>query len=78
MLERTLSIVKPDAVSKGHIGAILGRFEAAGLKIVGAKMIWLSKPKAREFYAVHTGKPFFNGLVDFMASGPVLVSVLEG
>jgi nucleoside-diphosphate kinase len=78
MVERTLSIVKPDAVQKGLIGTILSRFEAAGLKIVAARMFWLSRPKAREFYAVHTGKPFFNSLVDFMVSGPILVSVLEG
>jgi nucleoside-diphosphate kinase len=78
MLERTLSIVKPDAVAKGHIGAILARFEKAGLKIVAAKMVWLSRPKAREFYAVHKGKPFYDSLVSFMVSGPVLASVLEG
>ncbi len=78
MIERTLSIVKPDAVAKGHIGAILSRFEKAGLKIIGAKMLWLSRPKAAEFYAVHKARPFFNSLVDFMVSGPVLVSVLEG
>jgi nucleoside-diphosphate kinase len=78
MLERTLSIVKPDAVAKGNIGAILGRFEKAGLKIVAAKMVWLSRPKAREFYAVHKGKPFYDSLVNFMVSGPVLASVLEG
>ncbi len=78
MPERTLSIVKPDAVANGHIGEILTRFEKAGLKIVAAKMTWLSRTKAREFYAVHAGKPFFDELVDFMVSGPVLVSVLEG
>ena len=78
MVERTLSIVKPDAVQKGLTGAILSRLEGAGLKIVAGKMVWLSKQKAREFYAVHTGKPFFNSLVDFMVSGPVLVTVLEG
>jgi len=78
MIERTLSIVKPDAVAKGHIGAILARFEKAGLKIVGAKMLWLSEAKAAEFYAVHKERPFFKDLVTFMVSGPVLVSVLEG
>ena len=78
MTERTLSIVKPDAVAKGHIGNILARFEKAGLKVVAAKMLWLSKPKAAEFYAVHKERPFFNSLVDFMVSGPILVSVLEG
>src|SRR5687768_6875081 len=78
MTERTLSIVKPDAVAKGHIGAILNRFEKSGLKIVATKMLWLSKPKAREFYAVHKDRPFFASLVDYMVSGPVVVSVLEG
>ena len=78
MRERTLSIVKPDAVENGNIGAILGRFEKAGLKVVASKFIWLSKPKAREFYWVHRERPFFNSLVDYMVSGPVLVSVLEG
>jgi nucleoside-diphosphate kinase len=78
VIERTLSIVKPDAVRKGHLGAILARFEKNGLKIVGAKMLWLSRPKAGEFYAVHKERPFYNSLVDFMVSGPVLVSVLEG
>ena len=78
MIERTLSIVKPDAVQKGLIGPILSRFEKAGLKIVAARMVWLSRPKAAEFYAVHKARPFFNSLVDFMVSGPVLVSVLEG
>jgi nucleoside-diphosphate kinase len=78
MIERTLSIVKPDAVQKRHIGAILQRLEQAGLTIIAAKMLWLSRAKAEEFYAVHRGKPFFAGLIDFMVSGPVLVSVLEG
>ncbi|OGR08653.1 MAG: nucleoside-diphosphate kinase [Deltaproteobacteria bacterium RIFOXYB12_FULL_58_9] len=78
MIERTLSIVKPDAVVKGHLGAILSRFEKEGLKIVAAKMTWLSRPKAKEFYAVHKERPFFNSLVEFMVSGPILVSVLEG
>lgn len=78
MVERTLSIVKPNAVENGHIGAILSRFESAGLKIVATKMVWLSRPKAREFYIVHKDRPFFDSLVDFMCSGPIVVSVLEG
>jgi nucleoside-diphosphate kinase len=78
MAERTLSIVKPDAVANGYAGAILARFEEAGLKILAAKMTWLSRTKAKEFYAVHDGKPFFDELVDFMVSGPILVTVLEG
>jgi nucleoside-diphosphate kinase len=78
MVERTLSIVKPDAVENGHIGNILARFEKAGLKIVAAKMLWLSKAKAQEFYAVHKSRPFFESLVNYMISGPVLASVLEG
>ena len=78
MIERTLSIVKPDAVQRGVIGNILARFEKAGLKIVGSKMVWLTKAKAAEFYAVHRERPFYNGLVEFMISGPILVSVLEG
>ena len=78
MLERTLSIIKPNAVEKGHVGEILARFEKAGLKLVGSRMVWLSRPKAREFYAVHKERPFFDSLVDFMVSGPVLVSALEG
>jgi nucleoside-diphosphate kinase len=78
MIERTLSIVKPDAVERGFVGQILARFEKAGLKIVAGKMIWLSRPKAAEFYAVHRERTFFGSLVDFMVSGPVFVSVLEG
>ena len=78
MIERTLSIVKPDAVENGHIGNILARFEKAGLKVVATKMLWLSKSKAEEFYAVHKSRPFFSGLVSYMISGPVVVSVLEG
>lgn len=77
MAERTLSIIKPDAFQRGLSGAILQRFEQAGLKIVAAKTAWLSRPKAREFYAVHKDRPFFASLVDFMVSGPILVSVLE-
>ena len=78
MQERTLSIIKPDAVAKGSIGQILARFEAAGLKIVATRMEWLSRAKAKEFYAVHSERPFFNDLVDYMVSGPVVVSALEG
>ncbi len=77
-VERTLSIVKPDAVQKGHSGAILNRFEKAGLKIVAAKMVWLTPAKAGEFYAVHKERPFYKSLCEFMVSGPVMVSVLEG
>ena len=77
-LERTLSIVKPDAVAKNVIGEISSRFEKAGLKVVAAKMKQLSKQEAEGFYAVHRERPFFNALVDFMISGPVMVQVLEG
>lgn len=78
MIERTLSIVKPDAVCKNAVGAILARFEAAGLRIVTTKMIALSKAQAQGFYAVHKERPFFDSLTTFMSSGPILVSVLEG
>ena len=78
MTERTLSIVKPDAVKKNVIGEILRRFEAAGLKIVTTKMVSLTKAEAEGFYAVHKERPFFGSLTDFMSSGPILVSVLEG
>jgi len=77
-LERTLSIVKPDAVAKNVVGEIYSRFEKAGLKIVAAKMKQLSKQEAEGFYAVHRERPFFNALVNFMISGPVMVQVLEG
>ena len=76
--ERTLSIIKPDAVSKNHVGDILARFEKAGLKIVATKMKHLSHTDAEGFYAVHKERPFFKDLVDFMISGPVVISVLEG
>lgn len=76
--ERTLSIVKPDAVGKNTIGAIIDRFEKNGLQIVAAKLIHLSKQQAENFYAIHRERPFFNDLVNFMISGPVFVSVLEG
>lgn len=77
-VERTLSIIKPDAVAKHLIGEINRRFEKAGLQIVGAKMMHLSQKQAQEFYGVHKERPFFNALVNFMSSGPVLVQVLEG
>ncbi len=77
-VERTISIIKPDAVGKNHIGDIYQRFEAAGLKIIAARMLHLSRRQAGEFYAVHKERPFFNDLVDFMTSGPVMVQVLEG
>ena len=77
-VEQTLSIIKPDAVKKNVIGQILARFEAAGLRIVAARMLHLSRAEAEGFYAVHRGRPFFAALVEFMTSGPVLVQVLEG
>ena len=77
-VQQTLSIIKPDAVKKQHIGAILSRFEKAGLRIVAAKMLHLSQEQAQGFYAEHKERPFFNDLVSFMTSGPVLVSVLSG
>ena len=77
-VERTLSIIKPDAVAKNVIGKIYTRFESNGLKIVAAKMVQLSQAEAEGFYAVHRERPFFNDLVKFMVSGPVMVQVLEG
>ena len=77
-IERTLSIIKPDAVAKNVIGKIVSRFEAAGLKIVAAKLVHLSRAEAEQFYAVHKERPFFKALVEFMISGPVFVQVLDG
>lgn len=77
-VERTISIIKPDAVAKNVIGKIYSRFEDAGLKIVAAKMKHLSQDDAEGFYAVHKERPFFNDLVSFMTSGPVMIQVLEG
>jgi len=76
--ERTLSIIKPDAVAKNVIGQIYARFEAAGLKVIAARMTQLSVNEAESFYGVHKGRPFFNDLVKFMVSGPVMVQALEG
>lgn len=76
--ERTLSIIKPDAVSKNHIGNVIQRFEKANLRIIGAKMVHLSQQQAEEFYAIHKGRPFYGDLVKFMTTGPVMVMVLEG
>ncbi len=77
-VERTLSIIKPDAVAKNVIGKIYSRFESAGLKIVKARMAHLSREQAEGFYAVHAQRPFFNDLVEFMTSGPVMIQALEG
>lgn len=77
-MEKTLSIIKPDAVKKGVIGQILTRFENNGLRIAATKKIQLSEKEAQEFYAIHKDRPFFKDLVEFMISGPVVVSVLEG
>jgi nucleoside-diphosphate kinase len=77
-VERTLSIIKPDAVAKNIIGKIYSRFESAGLKIVAARMQHLTREEAGGFYAIHEGKPFYEALLDFMTSGPVMIQVLEG
>ncbi len=77
-VEKTLSIIKPDAVKKNAIGQILARFEAAGLRVAAARMMHLSRAQAEGFYAVHRERPFFRDLVEFMISGPVLIQVLEG
>ena len=77
-IERTLSIIKPDAVAKNVIGQIVSRFEGAGLKVAAARLVQLSRAEAEQFYGVHKARPFFKDLVDFMISGPVFVQVLEG
>ncbi|MBK1679726.1 nucleoside-diphosphate kinase [Rhodocyclus tenuis] len=77
-IERTLSIIKPDAVAKNVIGQIYSRFEGAGLKVIAARMAWLSEQEAGAFYAVHKERPFFKDLVKFMTSGPVMIQALEG
>ncbi|MCZ6809402.1 MAG: nucleoside-diphosphate kinase, partial [Proteobacteria bacterium] len=77
-VEQTLSIIKPDGVQKNLIGEIVGRFEKAGLEILAARMIHLSREQAEEFYAVHQERPFFNDLVSYMTSGPVMVQALQG
>lgn len=77
-IERTLSIIKPDAVAKNVIGQIYSRFEGAGLKIAAAKLVHLSRADAEQFYAVHAARPFFKDLVEFMISGPVMITALEG
>jgi nucleoside-diphosphate kinase len=77
-IERTLSIIKPDAVAKNVIGQIYSRFENAGLKVIASKMVHLSDTEAGKFYAVHAARPFFKDLVSFMVSGPVMIQVLEG
>ncbi len=77
-VERTLSIIKPDAVAKGATGDLLGRFEAAGLRIIALKRLQLTQQQARGFYAIHRERPFFESLVKFMTTGPVVLSVLEG
>ena len=77
-VERTLSIIKPDAVAKNVIGKIYSRFESNGLKVIAARMAWLSEQEAGGFYAVHKARPFYKDLVAFMSSGPVMIQVLEG
>lgn len=77
-MERTLSIIKPDAVRKNHVGAIIERLEGAGLRVVGMKMVRLSLQEASDFYAIHRDRPFYQSLVNFMSSGPVVVMALEG
>jgi len=77
-IEQTLSIIKPDAVGKDAIGTILSRFESNGLRVKAMKMVQLTREQAKAFYAVHADKPFYNDLVEFMISGPVVVSILEG
>ncbi|MFH1357773.1 MAG: nucleoside-diphosphate kinase [bacterium] len=77
-IQRTLSIIKPDATKRNLVGKILAHIEDAGLKILGTRMLWLSENQAKEFYAVHKERPFYNDLVEYMTSGPVVVTCLEG
>jgi nucleoside-diphosphate kinase len=77
-VQRTLSIIKPDATKRNLVGKILAHVEGAGLKILGTRMLWLSENQAKEFYAVHKERPFYNELVEYMRSGPVVVTCLEG
>ena len=77
-MEKTLVLVKPDAVKKGKIGEVVGRFEEEGLRVLGLKMVFLSRQEGARFYQVHVGKPFYGGLVEFIASGPIVALVLEG
>lgn len=77
-MERTLSIIKPDGVSRGLIGEVVGRFERAGIRIAAMKMLWMTRKEAEGFYEVHKARPFFGSLTEFMSSGPVVVMVLEG
>ena len=77
-MERTLSMIKPDAVEKGVIGAVIGRLEGSGLKIVAMRMVHLTKRQAEQFYAVHRGKPFYESLTEFMSSGRIVALILEG
>lgn len=77
-MERTLSLIKPDGVSRGLIGEVIKRFESSGIRIVGMKMLHMTKKQAQGFYAVHKDKPFFDSLTDFMSSGPIVAMVLEG
>lgn len=78
VIEQTLSIIKPDAIGKNHIGEIIARFEKSGLRIIAARMLHLTKDQAQKFYDVHKERPFYNDLVSFMITGPVMVMVLEG
>lgn len=77
-IEHTLAMLKPDAISANHIGEIIARFEKGGLKVIGAKMVKLTKPQAERFYRAHTGKPYFSGLITYITSGPVVALALEG
>lgn len=77
-MERTLLLVKPDGVQRGLVGEVLARLEKRGLKLIGLKMLWMDRPLAERLYAVHRGKPFYPGLVEYMTSGPIIAAVLEG